>query len=71
MDLYYFHLSPPCRAVKLLGQTLGTEFHVKVTSTIKEDQKTPEFLAINPQHTIPTLVVGNNVILKERQVTMS
>ena len=66
MDLYYFDPSPPCRSVKLLGQALGVNFNVKVTNTFQGEQMTPEFLAINPQHKIPTLVIEDGISLRER-----
>ncbi|XP_046398080.1 glutathione S-transferase 1-like isoform X1 [Ischnura elegans] len=56
LDLYYLDASPPVRAVLLAGKTLGVEFNLKFVDLFKLEQRSPEFLKINPRHTVPTLV---------------
>lgn len=56
LDFYYTISSPPCRSVLLLAKTLGLELNMKKIDLLKREQHTPEFLKINPQHTVPTLV---------------
>jgi len=68
LDLYYFDPSPFCRSVMLTGHALGLTFNLKVVDTMKGDQRTPEFLAINPQHTIPTLVDGDMTLWESRAI---
>ncbi|KAH8289029.1 hypothetical protein KR054_004308 [Drosophila jambulina] len=56
MDLYYRPGSAPCRSVLMTAQALGVEFDKKVViNTRAGEQLKPEYLKINPQHTIPTL----------------
>lgn len=40
----------------MTAKALGIEFILKNLDLFKEEHMTPEFLKINPQHTIPTLV---------------
>nr|AEV23875.1 glutathione S transferase class theta variant 7 [Periplaneta americana] len=56
IDLYYAPASPPCRIVMLLGKDLGLNFNLKSISVRDKENMTPEFLKINPQHCIPTIV---------------
>lgn len=65
MKLYYTEFSPPCRAVLLTGKALGITFERIPVDLKKEEQLKTEFLAINPQHCIPTLIDGD-LILWER-----
>ncbi|KAL7632194.1 UNVERIFIED_CONTAM: hypothetical protein RMT77_017499 [Armadillidium vulgare] len=68
MDLYYFNMSPPCRAVGLCAKTLGISLNKKVTLLFSGEHLTPEFLAINPQHSIPTLVDGDLKLWESRAI---
>lgn len=68
IDLYYHALSPPCRSVMLTAKAVGVDLNLKKIDVLSGENKTPEFLAINFQHTIPTLVDGN-IKLWERYVT--
>ncbi|RXG56443.1 Glutathione S-transferase 1-1 [Armadillidium vulgare] len=67
MDLYYFNMSPPCRAVGLCAKTLGISVN-KVTLLLTGEHLKPEFLAINPQHCIPTLVDGDLKLWESRAI---
>lgn len=60
--LYTTSLSPPGRAVQLTIKALGLDVEVREVNLIKGDHLTDEFLKMNPQHTIPTLVDGENVL---------
>uniref|UniRef100_A0A0K8TQ48 Putative glutathione s-transferase n=1 Tax=Tabanus bromius TaxID=304241 RepID=A0A0K8TQ48_TABBR len=53
--LYYAKLSPPSRAVMLTAKEIGVDLELKAINLIKGEHLTPEFIKINPQHTIPTL----------------
>jgi len=55
IDLYRINGSPPCDAVQLLAKTLGIELNLIQLDFGKEEQLKPEYLKINPQHTVPTI----------------
>ena len=59
MDLYYSGESPHCRGVLHTINALGLKVNMKVIDMLDKQHLTPEFVAINPQHTIPTLVDGD------------
>ena len=52
-------LSAPCRSVMLTAKALGVNLNKKKLNLFAEEHMKPEFLAINFQHTIPTLVDGD------------
>ncbi|XP_019753834.1 glutathione S-transferase 1 isoform X2 [Dendroctonus ponderosae] len=54
--LYMSEISPSCRAVLMTARILGLTLKVKKIDLSKNEQFTPHFLKINPQHTIPTLI---------------
>lgn len=60
--LYYFDLSPYCRSVLMMARTVGVKLELRVVNLTQRDQLKPEYLAINPQHTVPTLVDGDLVL---------
>ncbi|XP_071453224.1 glutathione S-transferase 1-like [Hetaerina americana] len=62
LDLYYLDASPPVRAVLLAGKTLGLEFNLKLVDLFQRKHLDPEFVKLNPRHTIPTLVDDGFVI---------
>jgi len=55
IDLYYMPLSAPCRSIMLGAKALGLELNLKLTDLMAGDHMKPEFIAINPQHNIPTV----------------
>ncbi|XP_015114562.1 glutathione S-transferase 1-1 [Diachasma alloeum] len=70
IDLYYFPLSPPVRAVILLAKALGIHLNLKVIDVTKGEQHDPEFVKISPQHTIPT-IDDHGFILSESRAIMA
>nr|AHC08057.1 delta glutathione S-transferase [Locusta migratoria] len=56
--LYGNELSPPSRAAKMIAEKLGVDVDFKRTYPIKGECKKPEYLKINPMHTIPTIIDG-------------
>lgn len=61
--LYYLPPSPPCRSVLLLSRMIGVELDKKELNV--EDQLKPDFVELNPQHTVPTLD-DHGLVLWER-----
>nr|WUG53826.1 glutathione S-transferase [Zeugodacus cucurbitae] len=56
MDFYYSAASGPCRAVLMTAQAIGVELNKIPVDLRKGEHLTPEYLKLNPQHTVPTLV---------------
>ena len=59
VDLYYLDISAPCRCVLLTAKAIGLDLNLKVINLMAKEQMKPEFLAINPQHCLPTMVDGD------------
>jgi len=55
IDFYYLPMSAPCRSVMMVAKALGVTLNLKETNIMAGENKTPEFLKMNPQHAIPTL----------------
>ena len=55
MKLYLHPASQFSRAVLLTAQALDVEFEEIFINSIAGDTRKPEFVAVNPQHTVPTL----------------
>lgn len=53
--LYATDISPPCRAVFLTATAIGLDLEIREINLHTEENMKPEFVKINPQHTIPTL----------------
>ncbi|XP_060519358.1 glutathione S-transferase 1-like [Cylas formicarius] len=60
--LYMSEISPSCRAVLLTARVLGVTLKIKKVDLCKNEQLSPSFLKINPQHTVPTLEDNGFVI---------
>lgn len=63
--LYFLPASPPCRAVMLLAKMIGVDLEYKTLNVMEGEQLRPEFVELNPQHTIPTLD-DHGLVLWER-----
>lgn len=68
MDFYYIIESAPCRSVLMLAKSLGLELNRKFLSLKNNEHLTLEFLKINPQHTIPTLVDDGYSVWESRAI---
>uniref|UniRef100_A0A182JW79 glutathione transferase n=1 Tax=Anopheles christyi TaxID=43041 RepID=A0A182JW79_9DIPT len=68
MDFYYLPLSAPCQSIRLLAKALGLHLNLKELDLLKGDHLKPEFLKINPQHVIPTLVDNDFVLWESRAI---
>jgi len=55
IDFYYMPISAGCRAIQVVAKEVGVELNLRPTNLMKGEQLVPEFIAINPQHTIPTI----------------
>ncbi|XP_050310957.1 glutathione S-transferase D1-like [Anthonomus grandis grandis] len=70
IDFYYVPGSAPCRAVLLAAKALGVDLNLKLTNLQAGEHLTPEFIKINPQHTVPT-IVDNGFSLWESRAIMT
>lgn len=60
--------SAPCRAVNMTAKALGLELNKKELNLLAGEQLKPEFIKINPQHTVPTLVDGDFAVWESRAI---
>ncbi|XP_054264163.1 glutathione S-transferase D7-like isoform X2 [Macrosteles quadrilineatus] len=67
---YYLSLSPPARSVDLVIHALGLSAEYRVVDTLNKEQFKPDFLKLNPIHTIP-LIIDDGFILWESHAIMA
>jgi len=66
---YYYHpASPNCRKVTAVIDYLGFQAEHIVVDLPKGEQMSPEFLAINPNGRVPTLVDGNRTLWESNAI---
>ncbi|XP_060645593.1 glutathione S-transferase 1-1-like [Drosophila nasuta] len=68
MDLYYSPYSASTGALLLVGKALGLEFNKIEVRVPAQEHLKPEFVKINPQHTIPTIVDNEYVLWESRAI---
>lgn len=66
MKLYMNKLSPNVRRIRLAAAAAGIELEEQSLDFAKGEHKTPEYLALNPNGAIPTLVDGDFVLTESR-----
>lgn len=66
VKLYGIPPSAPFRIAYMACEVLGIDFEVIPINPREGQTKTPEYLKINPQHTIPTVVDGDFVVTESR-----
>lgn len=60
--LYFISGSPPCWSVMLALALKGLEYEPRRLSNTARDQKSPEYLSINPRGHVPVLIDGDTVV---------
>lgn len=68
MKLYFNPLSPNVRRVRLTAAVLGIALDEKKLDFSKGEHKSPEYLALNPNGAVPTLVDGDFVLTESRAI---
>uniref|UniRef100_A0A1I8PRH8 Glutathione S-transferase 1-1 n=1 Tax=Stomoxys calcitrans TaxID=35570 RepID=A0A1I8PRH8_STOCA len=68
MDFYYMAESAPCRSILMTAKALNISLNKKILDLSKGEHLKPEFLKINPQHCIPTLVDGDFNLWESRAI---
>jgi glutathione S-transferase len=69
LTLYDFHGSPCARRVRIVMLEKGLEWETKLVDLTKMEQKRPEYLALNPNGLVPTLVHSDRVIYESNVIT--
>jgi glutathione S-transferase len=67
--LYDFHGSPCARRVRIVMLEKGVEWETRLVDLTRMEQKRPEYLALNPNGLVPTLVHGDRVIYESNVIT--
>src|SRR6185295_7548986 len=62
MKLYDFPFSPNCRKVRAVAYELGIAFDTERVDLLTGGQRTPEFLAKNPNGRVPVLQDGDLIL---------
>jgi glutathione S-transferase len=68
MKLYMNPMSPNVRRVRLTAAVVGVELEEKTLDFAKGEHKTPDYLALNPNGAVPTLVEGDFVLTESRAI---
>ncbi|XP_060645605.1 LOW QUALITY PROTEIN: uncharacterized protein LOC132784187 [Drosophila nasuta] len=68
MDFYYSPYSSMGAAILLIGKALGLEINKIHVNVHQQEQLKPEFVKLNPQHTIPTLNDNGFVVWESRAI---
>ncbi|CAH0399280.1 unnamed protein product [Chilo suppressalis] len=68
VDLYYVPGSAPCRTVLLAAKALKVDLNLKLVDLHHGEHLKPEYLKINPQHTVPTLVDDGFSVWESRAI---
>eukprot|EP00091_Calanus_sinicus_P004308 TRINITY_DN14559_c0_g1_i3.p1 TRINITY_DN14559_c0_g1~~TRINITY_DN14559_c0_g1_i3.p1 ORF type:complete len:169 (-),score=65.15 TRINITY_DN14559_c0_g1_i3:583-1020(-) len=66
LEFHGFSVSPPSRAVHMTLDLLDLDYQFVNVNVLEGDNKTSEYLSMNPQHTVPVLVDGKLVITESR-----
>ncbi|KAL1502341.1 hypothetical protein ABEB36_007495 [Hypothenemus hampei] len=66
--LYGSVFSPPCRTVLITAEAIGVKVELKFVDLAKKEHLTPDFLKINPQHTVPTLDDNGTIIIDSHAI---
>jgi len=70
MTLYVNYASPVSRSALMVAAALGImdQVDVKILDLMKGEHKSEEYLKINPNGTVPTLVDGETIICQSRDI---
>jgi glutathione S-transferase len=68
MKLFYNPVSPNVRRARLTAAVLGIQLEEKKLDFAKGEHKSAEYLALNPNGAVPTLVDGDFVLTESRAI---
>ncbi len=67
--LYDFHGSPCARRVRIVLLEKGLQWETRLVDLTRMEQKKPEYLKLNPNGLVPTLVHGDRAIYESNVIT--
>ena len=62
--LYHFGASTCSQKVRQIFAEKGVEFESRAVNLLAGEQHSPDYVKINPDHMVPTLVVGDEVLVE-------
>nr|CAD7458693.1 unnamed protein product [Timema tahoe] len=68
IDFYYTPGSAPCRIVLLTAKAVGVNLNLKLINLFTGEHLKPEYIKLNPQHTVPTLNDNGFVLTESRAI---
>lgn len=68
LKLYHFPVSGPSRGALLAARCIGVPVELEIVNLFKKEQLNEKFLAINPQHCVPTLVDDGFALWESRAI---
>ncbi|CAG2167928.1 unnamed protein product [Oppiella nova] len=68
IELYYSALSAPCRSVLMAFKQLNLDVNIKLIDLGKGEQFSEEYLKLNPNHKVPTIVDDDLVLWESRAI---
>ncbi|KAM7297531.1 glutathione S-transferase 1-like [Ixodes scapularis] len=68
VELYHFESSVPSRVVRMVARHINLDLTLKELDIFKGEQRKPEFLKINPEQTVPTIVDDGFVLSESRAI---
>jgi glutathione S-transferase len=68
--LYQFHLSGNCYKVRLAARHAGVALTLRDVDMLGGETRSPEFLSLNPNGRVPTLVLDDGRVLPESNAAM-
>jgi glutathione S-transferase len=69
--LYLIYPSPPVRAVLITAKAIGLDLDEKPIDFFQGAHLKPEYLKLNPQHTVPTLVDDDGFAIWDSHAIMT
>ncbi|XP_077511391.1 glutathione S-transferase 1-1-like [Amblyomma americanum] len=68
VELYNTTGSPPCTFVRVVAKKVGVDLKLHNINLMAKEQLNPEFVKLNPQHTVPTINDNGFVLWESRAI---